>query len=91
MKGVDISKTCGYDGAGNKIIKVCIEGLRVYFTHFINLPLSLAQYQSECKLANSIPLFKTDNLQLKVNYRPVSLHAGKFVKDPWKSCVLSFV
>ena len=44
MKGVDISKACGYDGAGNKIIKVCIEGLRVYFTHFIILPLSRAQY-----------------------------------------------
>ena len=29
MKGVDISKACGYDGASNKIIKICSEGLRV--------------------------------------------------------------
>ena len=47
MKGVDISKACGYDGAGNKIINLCSEGLRVYFTHLINLSLSLAQYPSE--------------------------------------------
>ena len=42
MKGVDVSKPCSYDGTGNKIIKLCSEGLRVYFPHFINLSLSLA-------------------------------------------------
>ena len=73
MKGVDISKACGYDGVGNKIIKLCSEGFHVYFTHFINLSLSLGQYPREWKLANVIPLFKNDNRQLKVNYRPVSL------------------
>ena len=61
MKGVDISKVCGYDGVGNKIIKLCSEGFHVYFTHFINLSLSLGQYPSEWKLANVIPLFKNDN------------------------------
>ena len=76
MKGVDISKACGYDGVGNKIIKLCSEGFHAYFTHFINLSLSLGQYPSEWKLANVIPLFKNDNRQLKVNYRPVSLLAS---------------
>ena len=73
MKGVDISKACGYDGIGNKIIRLCSEGFHVYFTHFINLSLSLGQYPSKWKLANVIPLFKNDNRQLKENYRPVSL------------------
>ena len=59
MKGVDISKACSYDGVGNKIIKLCREGFQVYFTHFINLSLSLGQYPSEWKLANVIPLFKS--------------------------------
>ena len=59
MKGVDISKACGYDGVGNMIIKLCSEGFHVYFTHFINLSLSHGQYLSEWKLANVIPLFKT--------------------------------
>ena len=61
MKGVDISKACGYDGIGNKIIKLCSEGFHVYFTHFINLSLSFGQYPSEWKFANVIPLFKNDN------------------------------
>ena len=73
MNGVDISKACGYDGVGNKIIKLCSEGFHVYFTHFINLSLSLRQHPSEWKLANVILLFKNDDRQLKVNYRPVSL------------------
>ena len=34
MMGVDISKACGHDGIGNKIIKLCSEGFHVYFTHF---------------------------------------------------------
>ena len=72
MKGVDISKGCGYDGVGNKIIKLCSGGFHVYFTQFSNLYLSLGQYPNEWKLANVIPLFKNDNRQLKVNYRPVS-------------------
>ncbi|XP_015779033.1 PREDICTED: uncharacterized protein LOC107356917 [Acropora digitifera] len=76
MKGVDISKACGYDGIGNKIIKLCSEGFHVYFTYFINLSLSLGQYPSAWKLANVIPLFKNDNPQHKVNYRPVSLLAS---------------
>ena len=76
MKGVDISKACGYDGIGNKIIKLCCEGFHVYFTYFINLSLSLGQYPSAWKLANVIPLFKNDNPQHKVNYRPVSLLAS---------------
>ena len=76
MKGVNISNACGYDGVGNKIIKLCSKGFHVYFTHFINLSLSLGQYPSEWKLANVIPLFQNDNRQLKVNYRPVSLLAS---------------
>ena len=38
MKSVDISKACGFDGVGNRIIKLCSEGFHVYFTRFINLP-----------------------------------------------------
>ena len=77
MKGVDISKACGYDAVGNKIIKLCSEDCNVYFTHFVNLSLLLGQYPSEWKLANVIPLlFKNDIRQLKVNYRPVSLLAS---------------
>ena len=91
MKGVDISKACGYDGVGNKIIKLYSEGFHVYFIHFINLSLSLGQYPSEWKLANVIPLFKNDNRQLKVNYRAVSLLASFSKICERVQCVLLFV
>ena len=68
MKGFGISKACGHDGVGNKIIKLCSEGgFHVYFTHFINLSLTLGQYPSEWKLANVIPIFKIDNPQPTLN------------------------
>jgi len=76
MKGVDTSKACGYDGIGIKIIKLCSEGFHVYFTYFIHLSLSLGQYPSAWRLTNVIPLFKNNNPQHKVNYRPVSLLAS---------------
>ena len=44
MKGVDISKARGHDdGIDKKIIKLCSDGFPVYFTHFINLSLSIGQ------------------------------------------------
>ena len=73
MKGVDISKVCGHDEVGNKIIILCSEGFHVYFTPFINLYHSLGHYPRKWKLANVIPLFKNDNRQGKVNHRPVPL------------------
>ena len=73
MKGVDISKVCGHDEIGNKIIILCSEGFHVYFTPFINLYHSLGHYPRKWKLANVIPLFKNDNRQGKVNHRPVTL------------------
>ena len=65
MKGFDISKACGYDGVGNKSIKLCSKGFHIYLTHFINLSLSLFQYPSEWKLANVIPLFKMTTVNSK--------------------------
>ena len=73
LKNVDTSKAYGHDGIGNKIIKVCFHSLSSAFTSFVNLSLCLGQFPSQWKLANIIPLFKNDNRQFKVNYRPVSL------------------
>ena len=74
LKNVDTSKAYGHDGIGNKIIKVCFHSFSSAFTSFVNLSLCLSQpVPSQWKLVNIIPLFKNDNRQLKVNYRPVSL------------------
>ena len=73
MKNVDITKACGHDGVGNKIIQLCCEGFCEFFTNFINLSFALGKFPFQWKLANVIPLFKKDDRQLKNNYRPVSL------------------
>ena len=82
MKNVDITKACGHDGVGNKIIQLCCEGFCEFFTNFINLWFTLGKFPFQWKLANVIPLFKKDDLQLKNNYRPVLYypHFQKFVK-----------
>ena len=73
VKNVDTSKACGHDGMGNKIIKLGSHGFSSAFTSFVNVSLCLSQpVPSQWKLVNIIPLFKNDNRQLKVNYRPVS-------------------
>jgi hypothetical protein len=68
-----ISKACGEDGISNRILKCSCEGLYKPFTKLINLSFSLGQYPSCWKLANVIPLFKGENRQYKINYRPISL------------------
>ena len=57
MKNVDITKACGHDGVGNKIIQLCCEGFCEFFTNFINLSFDLGKFPFQWKLANVIPLF----------------------------------
>jgi len=73
MQNVDVSKACGHDGVGNKIIKICAEGIYKSFTDFINLSFKKVSYPMEWKRANVIPLYKKDNRSSITNYRPVSL------------------
>ena len=70
---VDISKACGHDGIGNKILKLCRPGISKTLTQFINLSLQLGEYPTEWKKANIIPIYKKENRQHKNNYRPIAL------------------
>ncbi len=74
LRGVDISKACGPDGIGNRIIKICANGITSAFTHLVNLSLSSGIFPDQWKAANVIPLFKTkEDCESKLNYRPISL------------------
>ena len=73
LNKVDISKVCGYDGIGNKIIKLCSYGIVKSFTRLMNLSLQDGKYPLEWKKANISPIYKNDNRQFKKNYRPISL------------------
>lgn len=67
---LDVSKACGLDEIGNRIIKMCVPGILKPLTALFNLSLLRDELPREWKKPNVIPLF---NLQDKTNYRPVSL------------------
>jgi hypothetical protein len=53
LKNVNVSKACGHDGIGNKVIKMCAEGLYESFTDLINLmffirPISTIMETGKC-------------------------------------------
>ena len=73
LSNANVARASGYDGIGNKIVKISKEGLHKPLTRLINLSVNLGQYPSCWKMANVLPLFKKDNRQVKSNYRPVSL------------------
>ena len=73
LKSVDIGKACVPDGIGNRILKLCAYGISSSFPNLINLSLSEGKFPDAWKLANVTPIFKKDDRQSKVNYRPVSL------------------
>ena len=73
LKNVDVSKACGYDGIGNKILKICADNITNPLCHIINESLSQGVFPSMWKFANVIPIFKKNDRQDKLNYRPVSL------------------
>ena len=73
LKSVDTSKACGCDGIGNKILKLCANGITTSFTSIVNLSLLSGSFPDQWKLANVIPIFKKGDRQSKLNYRPVSL------------------
>jgi len=51
MQSVDTTKACGYDGSGNRIVKICADGFYIHFTRLINLSFAPGQFPSEWKYA----------------------------------------
>ena len=47
LKNVDVTKACGHDGIGNRIIRLCANGLHESFTKLINISFSLGQFPDE--------------------------------------------
>ncbi|XP_028412551.1 uncharacterized protein LOC114535443 [Dendronephthya gigantea] len=73
LERVDITKACGPDGIGNKILKLCSSGIHKSFTNFLNLSFQKGEYPTEWKRANVSPIYQKDDSQYKENYRPISL------------------
>ena len=66
-------KATGYDGIPMSIIKQCIDIVSTPLAHIINLSISNGIVPDEMKIACVIPLYKSGDRELIVNYRPVSI------------------
>ena len=78
LKSVGVGKACGFDGIGNRILKLCANGISSSFAGLVNHSFLSGKFPDNWKLANVIPTFKKDDRQSKLNYRPVSLPVSLF-------------
>ena len=63
----------GYDILRSSMLKLSLPFICTPFTQVSNLPLQEGVFPDELKIANVIPLFKSDDPELFNNYRPVSV------------------
>ena len=67
------NSACGWDNLSVKFIKLCKEFIVAPLTHILNLSLLEGVFPEQLKIANVIPLHKSDDPMLFNHYRPVSL------------------
>ena len=67
------SSAPGYDNIRSSILKMSLPFICTPLTYISNLSLQEGVFPDELKIANVIPLFKSDDPELFNNYRPVSL------------------
>ena len=63
----------GFDNMNSMSLKISSETLIKPLTHICNLSLTQGIFPSQLKIANVIPLYKSDDPMLFNNYRPVSV------------------
>ena len=73
LKNLNIAKASGVDGIGNSLLKICANAIAPSLSKFFNISLNAGYFPSAWKFANVIPIFKKNDRQSKINYRPVSL------------------
>ena len=63
----------GFDDLNSMCLKISSQFLVKPLTHICNLSLSQVIFPEQLKIANVIPLYKSDDSMLFNNYRPVSI------------------
>ena len=67
------NSACGYDDLSTKFIKLSLEFIAAPLTHICNQSLQEGIFTQQLKIANVIPLYKSDDPMHFSHYRPVSL------------------
>ena len=80
----------GFDNMNSMSLKISSETLIKPLTHICNLSLTQGIFPSQLKIANAIPLYKSDDPMLFNNYRPVSLLCVLSKVFENKSCIIEF-
>jgi hypothetical protein len=66
-------KSSGYDGVSSWLMKLILHVILVPLTHIFNMSFRYGIVPRKLKIAKVIPVFKTGDKSLPVNYRPISL------------------
>ena len=67
------SSSPGWDRISGKIIKATYQAFISPLTHVLNLSLSCGTFPDELKIAKVLPLFKSGDVFICPNYRPISI------------------
>ena len=70
--GIRIGAAAGYDNISISVVKSTIDIISIPLAHIINLSISSGVVPRELKIASVIPLFKSGDEAVFVNYRPVA-------------------
>ena len=71
--GIRIGAAAGYDNISISVVKSTIDIISIPLVHIINLSISSGVVPRELKIASVIPLFKSGDEAVFVNYRPVAV------------------
>ena len=86
-------KAPGYDNISMRVIKHSFHLISAPLANIINLSIVKGIFPDKLKLGKVIPIYKTDDPSLFVNYRPISLlpNFSKFFEKVMYNCLVEFV
>jgi hypothetical protein len=73
INGLQVGKSCGYDGISVFTVKKCAPTLTHAITVLFNLSLEKEIYPTKLKTAKVVPILKSGSKENMANYRPISL------------------
>ena len=87
------NSSAGWDSIGANVVKVTYQKYISVLTHVFNLSIGEGVFPKELKIARVIPLFKSDNCMLVINYRPVSVlpFFSKILEKIMYNRILAFI